>query len=233
MADSRIKDLAASVTSGQLSALLSTLQFIVDDPTFTDAKKIALMSLLTSSQVTTNTNDYQAMTPKAFASSIMNETTRGIERAATTSEIQTKSGTAVLNAADQIIMQEQWQTDWFRKEGEPNIYYYAGYAMAWQMVDFINTMSIGSTAPLSPMLESARTFDSALVTLLVSSNLGEAYGIYKIPAGAGIKTTVPVMIGGVLRFYLTIDSTRKYINIESAASNSFIRVSATVQATLL
>jgi hypothetical protein len=233
MGDSRIKDLAASVTSGQLSALLSTLQLVVDDPTFTDAKKIALLSLLYSGQVTSNANNYQAMTPKAFADSIMNTTTRGIERAATDQEITDKSGTGVLNAADQIKMQEQWVVDWFRKEVTPNIYHYAGYAMAWQSVDYIDSMSIGDSAPLSPTLESARTFDSALVTLLVSSNLGEAYGIYKIPAGSGIKTSIPVMIGGVLRFYLTINSTRKTISIEAAAVNSFIRVSATIQATLL
>ncbi|MBK8807761.1 MAG: hypothetical protein IPO21_14400 [Bacteroidales bacterium] len=232
MADSRAYQLAKKTITA-LSHLTGVC-FWTDKSGDSAAQHIVLAELLKTTAVEeASTVDYQMVTPKAFAATVATTDRKGIVELATQEEIASKASNKVIQSSDQTAMQTQWISDWFRKEGEPNIYYYAGYAMAWQMVDFINTMSIGSTAPLSPMLESARTFDSALVTLLVSSNLGEAYGIYKIPAGAGIKTTVPVMIGGVLRFYLTIDSTRKYINIESAASNSFIRVSATIQATLL
>ena len=231
MPDSEITGLVAT-TAGQLQSLISTLQLVVDAPTFTDAQKLALATLLYSSAVTANTNNYQAMTPKAFYDSVMNTTTRGIERAATDAEVTTKAGTGVLNAEDQTLMQSQWMVDWFRKEGIPNVYHYAGYAMAWQMVDYIDSMSVGNSVPLSPVLPAERTFDGALVTLLVGSILGEAYGIFKIPAQAGVKTSVPVFIGGSVRFYLTIDATRKFVSIEAAAAATYIRVSATIQATL-
>lgn len=232
MADSRAYQLAKKTITA-LSQLTGVC-FWTDKSGDGAAQHIVLAELLKTNTVEEGSNvDYQMVTPKAFAASVATTERKGIVEIATPEEIANKTANKVIQASDQTAMQTQWISDWFRKEGTPNVYHYAGYAVAWQMVDYIDSMSIGGSVPLSPVLPTDRTYDSALVTILISSGLGEAYGVYKIPAGAGVKTNVPVFIGGVVRFYLTIDATRKYVNIEAAASTTFIRVSATIQATLL
>lgn len=117
MADSRIKDVAGTVIEGNLPALLNTLYLAVDDTTFSEFKKILLKTILSEVVVSANTNNYQAMTPKAFYDSVMTTTRKGIGQLATDGEVTTKAGSGLLNSVHQILMQAQWYTDWFVKNG--------------------------------------------------------------------------------------------------------------------
>ncbi len=122
MADSRIKDLDGDVSSGQLPALLNTLFLAVDDTSFSEAEQILLKTILTEAIVTSNSNNYQALTPKAFYDSIMTTARKGIGQLSSDANVTSKSGTGLLNSLHQVLMQAQWKIDWFQAAGVPNIF---------------------------------------------------------------------------------------------------------------
>jgi len=129
MADDRIKDLSGEVAVNQISALLNTLYLAVDDTSFTDAKKILLKTILTEAVVDANTNNYQAMTPKAFYDSVMTDARKGIARLATDGEVTAKTEAGVLKSIHQVLMQAQWFKDWFI--GNANIAQYKRSNAVW------------------------------------------------------------------------------------------------------
>jgi len=122
MADSRIKDLVGEVSSGQIQALLSTLYLAVDATSFPDAKKLLLQTILTNAVISSNANNYQAMTPKAFYDSVMTTVVMGINRMATDGEITAKTGSGLLTAANQALMNATLKNDFFVSNFVPNTY---------------------------------------------------------------------------------------------------------------
>jgi len=122
MADSRIKDLDGEVSSGQIQALLATLYLAVDATSFTDAKKLLLQTILTNAVISSNANNYQAMTPKAFYDSVMTTVVMGINRMATDGEITAKTGSGLLTAANQVLMNATLKNDFFVGNFVPNTY---------------------------------------------------------------------------------------------------------------
>ena len=87
--DSRIENLTDEALLAELEALKATLKLAIDDPSYSagDAKKILIATLLNKSVVTDNTNDFQAMTPKAFYDSVATESNLGVTRHASPAQI--------------------------------------------------------------------------------------------------------------------------------------------------
>lgn len=108
MADGRIKDLTSEVLASQIQALLNTLYLALDDDSFSDAKKILLKNLLKDTAVTDALNNYQALTPKGFYSSVATEESKGIVEKATGAEIIAETADKFMDAADQAKMREHW-----------------------------------------------------------------------------------------------------------------------------
>lgn len=155
MADSRGKDLTGTVISSELQALLSSLYFNVDASSFSEAKKIVLQTLLTEAVIAANSNNYQAMTPKAFYDSIMTTARKGIGQLSTDANVTAKSGTGLLNAVHQTLMQTQWLKDWFEVNGVPAQIkadsFTAPRAMQWVSTNNVN-MNAFQRVSISPVL---------------------------------------------------------------------------------
>ena len=77
--DKRTYDLTA-ITPAELSTLLSSLALDIDDPSLSaaESKKLLLTDLLISSVITSNSNNYQAITQKAFYDSVATESNNGV-----------------------------------------------------------------------------------------------------------------------------------------------------------
>ncbi len=162
MADDRIKDLPGEVLSGELNALIETLYLAVDDTTFTDAEKVLWKSLLKNTPLTSGTDDYQAITPKAIWDSLMTDAVRGIGQFSTDENVESKSGTGLLNSLHQVLMQVQWLKDWFQSNGVPAIYTADDLAtprtMSFQ-VDFNQAVNPSPVIVISPTLPAGYRFD--------------------------------------------------------------------------
>lgn len=164
MADSRIHLISGEVLSAELSALLNSLYFAVDSTGFTEAKKILLKTFLTEAAVVNEQNNWQAMTPKAFYTSVMTEIVSGINRLATNAEITGKTTTALIGSNKQSVMQTQWLLDWFNQPSSaPAAVAYHTNSRADQMVmDFpVNVWRSFNTAEqliVNPTLNNGRVF---------------------------------------------------------------------------
>jgi len=197
--DSRIKDLPDEVASSQLQALLDTLYLAVDDTSFSEAKKVLLKTLFTEAIVSSNSNNYQAMTPKAFYNSIMTTSRKGIGRLATESEINSKTGDGLLTAAAQTIMQTQWYKDWFVSNSTPNVYYANSDSNSVMKalifsVNFEQSVANGGVLYIGPTLGAGRTYKTAWIQFSVSNSVVSQAG-YSSLTYAGIQVLVNIATG--------------------------------------
>ena len=170
MSDSKIRNLTETVVSGDLATLLDTLYLAVDDTTFTNAKKVLLKTILTEAVISSNANNYQAMTPKAFYDSVMTTTRKGIAQLASDSDVTEKRGVNLLNSAHQIIMQAQWLKDWFIANGQPASYYKnanSENAMSLQ-VNVFQQFTQYQTMQINPTLPAGKRIDGVVFQVITS-----------------------------------------------------------------
>lgn len=125
MADERVRDFGTTLTPTQKSDLQNVFLW-VDKTGWTEAQKLEAISLLIDTIIADNTNDYQAMTPKSFYDSIMQEARFGIGRFATSDEIAEKTTDGLLRASLQDTMQTQWDKDWNSGNATVNVFTYSG-----------------------------------------------------------------------------------------------------------
>ena len=219
--DSRIKDLGSEVLSADIQALLNTLFLAVDDTSFTDAKKILLKSILTEAVVSSNANNYQALTPKAFYDSVMTTARKGVGRYATSVEVTGKTSDGLLRASDQDAMQTQWISDLMRGDGMPAAVYGNAYARQTFTNQYGNSMSIGDA------LEIYDAGSSAIANMMVILTIGAGetvlQGTYSVTA-ASPGTASTVSLGTYFDLY--VDSTRKKVQIKAKQVATYVRVSA-------
>lgn len=99
----RIKDFTQTLTAGELQTFLSELMIAVDKGgtvgAFLNAKKMPIDVLLSSLAVTSTTNNYQALTPRGFYSSLATEAVKGIVELASDAEILARTESTVLTCA--------------------------------------------------------------------------------------------------------------------------------------
>lgn len=175
MADKRGKDLTELLAS-QIQALLNTLSIPVDDPSFSEARRLVLSSLLNSNIVDANTNNYQALTPKGFYDSIATESRKGVQRLATSAEVTAKSGAGLLESVDQSTMQTQWAKDWFEKEAVPNHIEADSFTSPNAMnfrVNFVRTLNSGNSVSISPVLPANHRYAVVHFTYALESDIIE------------------------------------------------------------
>lgn len=119
--DSRIKDFLNQIQVADLQAIKDALWFVADHTSFTDAKKITLANLLYTAIVDANTNNFQALTPKAFYDSVMTIERKGIARLATDEEIDSRAGEGLIPSSKQALMQARWYREWFPAGSFPQV----------------------------------------------------------------------------------------------------------------
>lgn len=179
--DQRIRTLTEEVNQSDLNTLKSLLYFAVDHTTFGtgNARKLLLVTILNSLLVEDNTNDYQAMTPKAFYDSIMTEVRKGIGRLATAQEVTEKTAEGLLNSEAQTLMQTQWKKDFFKSQQRPETWRMdsdtinASRAMQW-----VNTINYSGSGGVNyPCIPSDGSqfngFNTVYLTYSIVTNLGQ------------------------------------------------------------
>lgn len=239
MADSRIKDASETVASGDLAALLNSLYFAVDATGFTDFKKILLKTILTEAVVTANTNNYQAMTPKAFYDSVMSTTVKGIGQLATDAEVTAKTGTGLLNSVHQVLMQAQWKQDFFKAtNGLPPMSLVSdtgdlstAKAIAYQTVWAGDMSAYGSECILNPTLPANKAIKKAYVHLALHVGTLTTKGSFDLVAPA-YDVQQNTAMTGLSGMNVYIWDRGRVMGIQSTSVRTDVRVSATVNATL-
>lgn len=234
MADSRIKDAADEVISSEIQALLNTLYFAVDDSSFSDFQKILLKSFLTEAIVDANTNNYQALTPKAFYDSVMTTTRKGIGQLAADADVTSKSGAGLLNSAHQTLMQAQWFQDWCTSNGKAKFWSQSnsdlenGGAISFN-ASFKGDLAQYGYAVMSPALVAGATFDALLVSVYWKSNSNADRVVTQIDSHT-IGAESQVNIGGSAWITISPDGTEIRVKAKSAQTN--VRIALTCQAIL-
>jgi hypothetical protein len=182
--DSRIRNLVDTIIASELNSLLNELCFAIDGTSLTDANKVFWTTLITNAIVTNNSNNYQAMTPQAFYNSIMTTSRNGIGMIASDAEVIAKTGTDVLTAIHQVLMQTQWKKDWFTMEAtNPKVYIRSadslvgGGAIAWQATRQ-GDLNLGSGWHLNPVLEDGVFLDAGYVMVQVQSDTARERGTF-------------------------------------------------------
>lgn len=233
MADKRVFNLD-TLTEAQLAALITTVKFIVDDPTFTEAKALKLSDFLKSNTIETmdGTNVSKAVTPAAFYNTVMTETRRGVGTFADDTAINTKTGDSLLRSSKQSVMQGQWQKDWWTKNGSPVIYnrtaddMTAGGAIAYQTV-YAGNLAKGEYVDLSPTLQTGALIDLLHITFVLSSNTHAEKGSFIFPFSTAYRYQAAGTAGN---FAIWAESTALIFVAQSQQNN--LRISCLVNATL-
>lgn len=228
-ADSRIKDLSGEIVSGELASRLSTLYVAADDTSFSDAKKIKWGTLVNSSVVTNNSNNYQALTPKGFYDSVATESRKGIVELASTAEVQAKSGDMVLTAGKQTAMQNQWLSDWFVQSGAPVAYVRNGFCLAYNGVYYSNSLSAGGYIDITPVV--TRDIGGLSIQLNVGSNQTSYNGFTSIPYNGVGGSQELILSAGQIKLQITPD--RRALRLVAISSQTFLRVACNVTIILL
>jgi hypothetical protein len=234
MADSRIRSLTDTMVSGDIAALLNTLYLVVDDASFTNAKKTLLKTLLTEAVVTANTNNYQALTPKAFYDSVMSTTVKGIGQLALDADVTAKTGTGLLNSVHQVLMQAQWKKDFFVKNGTCPDGYKSNtdslstakalsFTFLYNGIVSYNGLQVGPTLPEGVYY--------GMVNFRCILAVGTSYwqnNNYLSAGGAGVETSIPLG-GGV---YLDLYNGGQNLLIFTPGSSVTVRTSIDFNAVL-
>lgn len=215
--DSRIKDLEAEVGEGALAGLLNTLFLAVDESTYTNAKKILLKTILTDAVVSTNTNNYQAMTPKAFYDSIMTTTRRGVQRLATDAEVTNRTGEGVVTSERLELLKDKLVTEFFKQGNSMEIFYSAGWSLSWMGNLFLDTLGAGAAMAISP--NAASDLIRASLSLILVSNQTGYQGYVTLQEGMFVN------LGGGLELQITANRVLIWNTSSSARTN--IRISVT------
>lgn len=238
MADSRIRNLTGEVLTADISALLNTLYLAVDDISFTDAKKILLKSILTEAVITANTNNYQAMTPKAFYDSVMTTLVKGIGQLAVDGEITAKTGNNLLTAANQTLMQGQWVKDWLQANGAPIFMHQDTVddpvALAYQICRKA-TLAYLESFQITPNLGTGRTVYVGTVDLIVSQLQSSShrpitanYGRYSFVKGTS-ALDIPIHTSSFTNFSLIVPEDGSCVKVQWKMADTLeCVVSATV-----
>lgn len=215
--DSRIKDLEAEVGEGALAGLLNTLFLAVDESTYTNAKKILLKTILTDAVVSANTNNYQAMTPKAFYDSIMTTTRRGVQRLATDTEVTNRTGEGVVTSGRLELLKNKLVQDFFKQENAMEIFYSAAWSLSWMGNLFLNTLGPGQAMAVSPV--AATDLIRASLSLIIVANQTGYQGYLTLQDGMFIS------LGGGLEIQITANRVLVWNTSSSARTN--VRISVT------
>lgn len=169
MANKRTNALTAA-TPSTLQILKASINFMLDDPSFSEARKIQLLNFLTTGNVGAagNANDYQAMSPKSFKESVMSTTDAGVGQLSNDTNVTNKSGTGLLNASHQILMQTKWLNDWFTFNGViPTLHQNAESASMFSMVysfAWEGSLTAGGTKVITPSLPAGKEISRAYIT---------------------------------------------------------------------
>ena len=227
MADSRAKDLVKRVVSS-LSDLTGVYLWSDKDGD-SDAKSIEITDILSSDTIEHASDiDFKAITPAAFAKSLMTFDRNGVGRYATTGEIQGKTSDGLLKASNQVTMQTQWKTDWFRKSGAENVYYQSDYAVKSFFVKTIPSMSAGDYVQISPniTLPSPAYYTSivgANVDMLITS---DTFGLGQVWTNLTPGNWTDVNMGTTARFQIILNADSNIISLKSICNCSNLRISA-------
>jgi len=233
MADERIKDFTGAVSSAQIGALLDTLYLAVDDTSFTDAKKILLKSILTTAVVDASTNNYQAMTPKAFYDSVMTTTRKGIGQLALDADVTNKTGTGLLNSVHQALMQAQWFKDWFVKnEYAPKAIISdtgdltTAKAVAYQAV-FSGAVAANELIYLHPaeLQDAGKSFNNVYMSYVYDRIGILGYGNINLAINDGGVQTIAQG-----QFYFRLNRATNYLAMYTPFTSSSVKISATINA---
>lgn len=223
MADDRIKDLPGEVSTAELNALIDTLYLAVDDTTFTDAEKMLLKSIMFDGFVTSNSNNYQAMTPRAFYNNIMTTTRRGVGTFANDTDIGNKAGEGLLRSEGQPVMQAQWLIDWFESNPVPKIYSADNLETPRTMsfdVHFNNPINPTPVIVISPELPTGYRFDVISFSYVAwNSATNKSYGF------DGLEFTGSVTLRSLttlLRFQLSADGREMAISTQQPIANAYV-----------
>lgn len=227
MADSRAKDLVKRVITS-LSDLTGVYLWSDKDGD-SDAKSIEITDILSTDTVEYDSDvDFKAVTPYAFARSLMTFTNNGIGRYATTGEIQDKSSDGLLKASNQGTMQTQWKTDWFRKPGAENVYYQDAYAVKSFFVKVIPSMTAGESVQISPNITLSSsayytTIKAATIEILIAC---DTFGLGQVWTNVTPGNWTAVNFGTTARFYIVLDEDSNIIKLRSIYNCANLRISA-------
>lgn len=171
-----------------------------------NALGLEVVELLSSEIVADDSIDYKSLTPKGFNASIATEARKGIQRLATDAEINNKEEVGLLNSADQIPMQAQWNKDWFEKEGIPNNVkadsFTTPHAMKFD-VNFFNTIASTTSVSISKPLPAGYRFKGIYFTWMcgivgdsgLSRTLTNGTGVLRRTGGI-VSYSIFSLIGG-------------------------------------
>lgn len=224
MADSRTTGLDP-ITLTQLNTLKATIKFIIDDPSFTTAKGLALLDLLRTTRIINSDSgiDYQAITPKSFFESLMDETNFGIGRMADDAAIAGKYGDGLIRSGKLDKVLSLVENEWFLGASPSDLGAYrvtsqannTPAAMVFPSC-YAGSLLAANRIVLSPALPTGVYFDAGRITGTIQTDQKTGSFDFEYPrVSPGAEYSKEV--AGAFFIYLT--STRTELKLRSTAGD--------------
>jgi hypothetical protein len=184
--DSRIRSLEHTVPDTELLALFNSLYLAVDDDTLAEVAKIAISMLFSSTIIESQGTGvtHRGITAKAFYDTVMTTSRRGVNTIAADVNVTSKTGSAVLTAIHQVLMQAQWKKDWFTMfNAQPAVYFKSSETLADGgaivfSITYKGDLALGGHFNLSPFLPDGVILDSGYVMCQVQSDNARERGTF-------------------------------------------------------
>lgn len=230
--DSRIENLTNQILLAELQSLKASLKLVLDDPSYSagEAKKMLLSVLLNSSTVSSNTNDYQALTPKGFYNSTMTDSRLGVGRNATNTEITGETSIGLIKAEDLTLVKTNFKTDFF--EGDATITN-ADSLTSMGIISFVaNGNYVGMVQyayiDLAPDIVGENTIESIRLNYIVKIDALTYIGVHNLVRPSSGSVTTLIISG--YSFYLNSDGEFRLVKYSTGSGD--VKVSITANAIL-